>query len=97
MSAEPVIDENLYSRQIYVLGVDAMKKLATSSVLISGLGGLGVEIAKNIILAGVNNVTIHDTRSCRLSDLASNFYLNESHIGKNRALSCLKSLSSLNE
>ena len=64
MSSDPVIDENLYSRQIYVLGVDAMKKLASSSVLISGLGGLGVEIAKNVILAGVNNVTIHDTRKC---------------------------------
>ncbi|KAH0792190.1 Ubiquitin-like modifier-activating enzyme 1 [Histomonas meleagridis] len=94
---EPVIDENLYSRQIYVLGVDAMKKLAASSVLISGMGGLGVEIAKNVILAGVKNVTIHDRKNCQLSDLASNFYLKESSIGQNRALACLSSLTSLND
>ncbi|OHT01138.1 Ubiquitin-like modifier-activating enzyme 1 [Tritrichomonas foetus] len=97
MSSEPVIDENLYSRQIYVLGVDAMKKLAASSVLISGMGGLGVEIAKNVILAGINNVTIHDCRNVQMSDLASNFYLSESVIGQNRALACLEKLSSLNE
>lgn len=97
MTSEPVIDENLYSRQIYVLGVDAMKRLASSSVLISGLGGLGVEIAKNVILAGVNNVTIHDTRNCQINDLASNFYLHETDIGKNRALCSLDNLSSLNE
>lgn len=95
--SEPVIDEGLYSRQIYVLGVDAMKKLASSSVLISGMGGLGVEIAKNVILAGAKSVTIHDTRVCQVSDLASNFYLRESSIGKNRAVASLSSLSSLND
>ena len=91
------IDKNLYSRQIFVLGIDAMKKLASSSVLISGMGGLGVEIAKNIILAGVRNVTIHDTRETEVSDLASNFYLTEESVGKNRALESFKKLSSLNE
>ena len=38
------IDKDLYSRQLYVLGEEAMKKMASSSVLVSGLGGLGVEI-----------------------------------------------------
>lgn len=58
MSDDTNIDESLYSRQLYVFGQDAMKKMAKSSILISGMGGLGVEIAKNIILAGVNLVTI---------------------------------------
>ena len=44
------IDEGLYSRQLYVLGHDAMRRMASSDVLISGLGGLGVEVAKNVIL-----------------------------------------------
>ena len=38
------IDESLYSRQLYVLGHDAMRRMASSDVLISGLGGLGVEV-----------------------------------------------------
>lgn len=38
------IDESLYSRQLYVLGEDAMKKMGHSSALIIGMKGLGVEI-----------------------------------------------------
>jgi ubiquitin-activating enzyme E1-like protein 2 len=38
------IDDSLYSRQRYVLGDSAMHKMARSTVFISGIGGLGVEI-----------------------------------------------------
>ena len=38
------IDESLYSRQLYVLGHEAMKRMGSSNVLIVGLKGLGVEI-----------------------------------------------------
>lgn len=44
------IDESLYSRQLYVLGHDAMRRMATSDVLISGLGGLGVEVSTYILV-----------------------------------------------
>ena len=40
------IDESLYSRQLYVLGHEAMKRMGASNVLIAGLKGLGVEIGK---------------------------------------------------
>ena len=39
--AEGVIDEALYSRQLYVLGAEAMRRMMGSSVLIVGLNGLG--------------------------------------------------------
>lgn len=90
------IDEGLYSRQLYVLGHDAMRRMATSDVLISGLGGLGVEIAKNVILGGVKSVTLHDDAICSITDLSSQFYLTENDIGKNRAEACFKQLSELN-
>lgn len=38
------IDESLYSRQLYVLGHEAMRRMGSSHVLIAGLRGLGVEI-----------------------------------------------------
>ncbi len=41
------IDEGLYSRQLYVLGHDAMKRMAVSNVLIVGLKGLGAEIGES--------------------------------------------------
>lgn len=91
------IDESLYSRQIYALGLDAMKRMANASVLISGMGGLGVEIAKNVILAGTKNVTIHDNENTTMADLGAQFYLDESKIGQNRAIASLSNLTSLNE
>ncbi|XP_022919652.2 ubiquitin-like modifier-activating enzyme 1 isoform X1 [Onthophagus taurus] len=90
------IDESLYSRQLYVLGHDAMRRMATSDVLISGLGGLGVEVAKNVILGGVKSVTLHDETECTRQDLSSQFYLSEDDIGKNRAEACVKQLAELN-
>ena len=36
----------LYSRQRYMLGDGAMIKMAQSKVLLSGLGGLGIEIGR---------------------------------------------------
>ena len=47
MSEGTTIDESLYSRQLYVLGEDAMKKMNASSALIIGMKGLGVEIGRN--------------------------------------------------
>jgi ubiquitin-activating enzyme E1 len=35
------VDENLYSRQLYVMGIEAQRKMAGASVLIVGLNGLG--------------------------------------------------------
>lgn len=79
------IDEGLYSRQLYVLGHDAMRRMASSDVLICGLGGLGVEIAKNVILGGVKSVTLHDNAVCKLADLGSQFYLTEADVGKRQS------------
>lgn len=90
------IDEGLYSRQLYVLGHDAMRRMAASDVLISGLGGLGVEVAKNVILAGVKSVTLHDKANCSIKDLSSQFYVNESLLGTNRAIASCEQLSELN-
>ncbi|XP_014240445.1 ubiquitin-like modifier-activating enzyme 1 [Cimex lectularius] len=90
------IDEGLYSRQLYVLGHDAMRRMASSDVLISGLGGLGVEVAKNVILGGVKSVTLHDDKKCTLADLSSQFYLTEADVGKNRAEASCRQLAELN-
>lgn len=90
------IDEGLYSRQLYVLGHEAMRRMATSDVLICGLGGLGVEVAKNIILGGVKSVTLHDTAVCSVGDLATQFYLTEAAVGRNRAEVSRVQLAELN-
>ncbi|XP_026159783.1 ubiquitin-like modifier-activating enzyme 6 isoform X2 [Mastacembelus armatus] len=74
------IDDSLYSRQRYVLGDSAMHQMAQSSVFLSGMGGLGIEIAKNIVLAGVKAVTLHDTKQCDTWDLGSNFFIRKEDV-----------------
>ena len=79
------IDEALYSRQLYVLGHEAMRRMQQSTVLIVGLKGLGVEIAKNVVLGGVKSLTLHDPKPVQLSDLSAQFFLREDDVGKPRA------------
>ncbi|RKF74671.1 Ubiquitin-activating enzyme E1 1 [Golovinomyces cichoracearum] len=92
----PEIDESLYSRQLYVLGHEAMKRMSASNVLIVGLKGLGVEIAKNIALAGVKSLTIHDPSPVKIADLSSQFFLRESDLGKPRDVVTAPCLAELN-
>ncbi|KAH7447696.1 hypothetical protein KP509_01G117400 [Ceratopteris richardii] len=94
--SEMDIDEDLHSRQLAVYGRETMRRLFRANVFISGLQGLGVEIAKNVILAGVKSVVLHDTRSVDLWDLGGNFYLSDADIGKNRAVACINKLQELN-
>uniref|UniRef100_A0A3P9LAZ1 SUMO1 activating enzyme subunit 1 n=1 Tax=Oryzias latipes TaxID=8090 RepID=A0A3P9LAZ1_ORYLA len=60
---DPIISEEeaaQYDRQIRLWGLDAQKRLRGSRVLLAGLGGLGAEVAKNLILAGVKGLTLLD-------------------------------------
>lgn len=92
------IDEGLYSRQLYVLGHDAMRKMAKSAVLIVGCDGLGLEIAKNCVLAGLKSVSIYDPTPTVSRHLSSNFYLTDSHVAQKtpRAKACIGQLIGLN-
>ncbi|KAM4809981.1 ubiquitin-like modifier-activating enzyme 6 [Rhinophrynus dorsalis] len=92
------IDDGLYSRQRYVLGDTAMQKMAQSHVFLSGMGGLGVEIAKNIVLAGIKSLTIHDTRQCETWDLGTNFFIRKEDVKnkRNRVETCLQHIAELN-
>jgi ubiquitin-activating enzyme E1 len=56
-----------------------------------------VLLAKNIILAGVQAVTLHDTEEISFADLAANCFLREEDVGKSRASVCLPRLAELNE
>jgi ubiquitin-activating enzyme E1 len=79
-----------------VLGFDAMRLMGTANVFLSGMKGLGVEVAKNVILAGVKSVTLHDEGNTELTDLSSQFYLTKQDIGKNRAEVTAKRVAELN-
>ncbi|KCV68462.1 hypothetical protein H696_04756 [Fonticula alba] len=94
MTDSSKIDEGLYSRQLYVFGHEAMKRMSSSDVLLVGVDGLGIEIAKNIVLAGVKSLTLFDNTPTALADLGTQFYLSE--IGEPRAKASLPQLKELN-
>lgn len=50
-----------WSRYIGAMGIEAVAKQAEATILISGLGGVGVEIAKNLVLAGCKELILHDS------------------------------------
>ena len=77
--------------------MEAMGKLIKMNTVIVGLRGLGVEVAKNLILAGPRSVSIYDPDLVRINDLGANFYCEEAHVGQvSRAEACLAKLSELN-
>jgi len=91
------LDTNLYSRQIFTLGMEAMNRLTNLNIFIFGLDGLGVEISKNIILAGPKKVLIFDDTIVSLRDLGTNFYLDKKDINnKRRDEACLEKLKENN-
>lgn len=95
-SGNTEIDESLYSRQLYVLGHEAMKRMSLSNVLIVGLKGLGVEIAKNIALAGVKSLTLYDPTPATIADLSSQFFLTQDDVGKPRDTVTVPRVAELN-
>lgn len=56
--------------------------MATSNVLVVGANGLGAEIAKNVILAGVKSVTLLDDTPAEWSDLSA-------HVSASFSFSCV--------
>ena len=90
------IFNNLFSRQIGTIGKETMQNLMKLKILIIGMRGNGTEIAKNIILSGVNLVSIYDPTPVAIADLGSNFYLEEKNINKRRDESILEKLNELN-
>lgn len=56
-----------------------------------------MEVAKNVILAGVKSVTLWDPSPVTWSDLSAQFYLTEADIGKPRADASGHKLAELNQ
>ncbi len=74
-----------------------MGKLVKMRVLIVGMRGLGVETAKNLILASPKAVDIYDPTEVKQADQGSNFYINEADVGqKTRAQASISQLGELN-
>ncbi|KAJ8603475.1 hypothetical protein CTAYLR_005114 [Chrysophaeum taylorii] len=59
-SSSVEVDEELYSRQLLAFGRDAQGRLSEGRVLVVGCGGVGIEVCKNLALAGVGSLGMWD-------------------------------------
>jgi molybdopterin/thiamine biosynthesis adenylyltransferase len=60
------------------MGIEAVAKQAESRILICGLGSVGVEIAKNIVLAGCKELILFDDIPPLKDELSGQFFLTQS-------------------
>eukprot|EP00533_Pseudo-nitzschia_delicatissima_P000361 CAMPEP_0116082952 /NCGR_PEP_ID=MMETSP0327-20121206/3005_1 /TAXON_ID=44447 /ORGANISM="Pseudo-nitzschia delicatissima, Strain B596" /LENGTH=1052 /DNA_ID=CAMNT_0003573789 /DNA_START=54 /DNA_END=3212 /DNA_ORIENTATION=- len=97
-SSTTEVDEKLYSRQLYVMGHEAQRKMMASKALMIGCSGLGAEVAKNCILAGIHSLVIADPLPPTTYDVGGNFYLKPKDVGSgaSRADICRPLLAELN-
>jgi ubiquitin-protein ligase len=65
-----------WSRYIGAMGVEAVAKQSAANIFLSGAGALGIEIAKNLVLAGCKSFTLHDYKPITYRDLSGQFFLN---------------------
>ena len=90
-----LLDTILYDRQIRTYGLDACKKIISSSVLVINLSkGLGTEICKNLVLSGINTLYLYDNELINDEDLLTGYYY--TNIGNHRLLELKEKLLSLN-
>lgn len=89
-------EAELYDRQIRLWGLDAQKRLRVTKMLLVGLGGLGAEVCKNIVLAGIKSITLMDDHKLTEDDFFSQFLITREDIGKNRATASVPRVQELN-
>lgn len=91
-----VVEAELYDRQIRLWGIESQEKLRAANILLIGVRGLGSEIAKDILLSGINSLTILDDADVTEPILRSNFLLSKDSLGKKLAESVLAKAQALN-
>eukprot|EP01091_Cochliopodium_minus_P000175 TRINITY_DN101_c0_g2_i1.p1 TRINITY_DN101_c0_g2~~TRINITY_DN101_c0_g2_i1.p1 ORF type:complete len:1026 (-),score=378.99 TRINITY_DN101_c0_g2_i1:76-3153(-) len=89
--------DDKWSRLIHAIGKEALMKMQQAKILVSGLKGLGMEIAKNVVLMGIRKCTIYDNEKVEIRDLSSQFFLREGDVGKIRSEVVRPRLQELND
>lgn len=69
-----------WSRYIGAMGIEAVAKQAESRILICGLGAIGVEIAKNIVLAGCKELILFDDIQPIIDELSGQFFVTQKEL-----------------
>lgn len=86
-------DSNRYTRQINYfsefldndeMGIKAQGKLMISHVIIFGCGAIGGNIALELVMAGVRNITLYDEDVVEISDVSRQMFFSEKYVGQKK-------------
>jgi ubiquitin-like 1-activating enzyme E1 A len=93
----------LYDRNIRLWGKENQQKLSSSYVLLINLNTVITELAKNLLLSGIN-IHLYDkvgdeglNRLITEEDVKNNYFLNNSHLGLERVKVLSESLGAINQ
>lgn len=91
------MDSELYDRQLRAYGLNSLKNISESKVIIKGLsGGLATELTKNLALTGVKKLYLLKDNKISIKDSINSFYFTNDDVGKNREDILKDKLSELN-
>uniref|UniRef100_A0A7S3B1H5 THIF-type NAD/FAD binding fold domain-containing protein n=1 Tax=Haptolina ericina TaxID=156174 RepID=A0A7S3B1H5_9EUKA len=92
------LDVKRYDRQIRLWGMDTQRAMLGARILVLEFTGLGNEIVKNLVLAGVGHVCIQDAGLVTEDDVGVGgvFSITKAHVGKSRADAAVEQLHPMN-
>lgn len=87
-----------YRRQLTIpeIGTEGQRKLAASSVLVVGAGGLGGPLLYALAGAGVGRLVVVDGDTVSLSNLNRQFLFDQADLGRSKAEAAARRLSAFN-
>ncbi|KAG4302719.1 hypothetical protein PCK1_001074 [Pneumocystis canis] len=87
---------NIYDRQIRLWGIQAQTRIRGSRVLLIHIRELAEEIAKNLVLAGIDSLTLLDDEKIENIEPGTHFCIEPSDIGMNYADAISRKLKQFN-
>ncbi|KAL2120808.1 hypothetical protein VTJ04DRAFT_4835 [Mycothermus thermophilus] len=94
----PSEKERKYDRQLRLWAASGQSALESANILLvnSGVGAVGAETLKNLVLPGIGRFAIYDEAVVQEADLGVNFFLDETWLGKSRSQGLTELISELN-
>lgn len=88
-------EAEVYDRQIRLWGIQTQQTIRAADILVIGLDGIATEVVKNLVLTGINSITMIDDKLVTKFDMLSNLFT-RNQIGLKRAEACQKYVLELN-
>ncbi|UXI18371.1 Long-chain-fatty-acid-CoA ligase 3 [Sarcoptes scabiei] len=88
-------EAEVYDRQIRLWGLQTQQTIRVADILVIGLDGIATEVVKNLVLTGINSITMIDDKLVTKFDMLSNLFT-RNQIGLKRAEACQKYVLELN-